>query len=119
MKYLAILDCAITALNCISNFSPPHLPGPYRHSSQQSLRHVSHDDTDQEDYCIQPVVAQDEGDDEESHSKEYSHASDDVDEMFDLTGNWGLTHLQTGGQVSDTAHHSSVTSVHHQTTACS
>ena len=36
------------------------------------------------------MVVQDEGKDEEWHSKEHSNSRDDVDEMFNLTGNRGL-----------------------------
>ena len=35
--------------------------------------HVGDDDTDKEDDGIEPVVAENKGDDEESHSQENSH----------------------------------------------
>jgi len=35
-----------------------------------TFRHVSDDDSDEEDDGVEPVVAQDEGDDEEAHPEE-------------------------------------------------
>ena len=88
----------------------------YSDSSQQTFGHVSHDDTNQEDDSIQPIVAQDEGDDEECDAQEDGHARDDVDEVVDLLMDGGLAHLQPGGQVSDTTHHSVVSRAHHDAT---
>ena len=34
-----------------------------------------------------------------------SDAGDDVDEVLDLLGNWGLTSLKTGGKSGNSAHH--------------
>ena len=78
-------------------------------SGEQTLGHVGDNDTDEENDGIQPVVAQDEGDKEEGYTKEHSHPRDDVDEMLDLPGDRGLTHLESGGQVGNTAHDGSVT----------
>ena len=63
----------------------------YGDSSEQSLRHVSHNDTNEEDDSIEPVISQDEGDDEEGHSEENGHSSDDMDEMGNLFGNGSVT----------------------------
>merc|ERR1719336_2872195 len=56
-------------------------------SGKETFRDVGHDDTDEEDDSVQPVVTQDEGDDEEADTEEDSDASDDVDEVLDLLGN--------------------------------
>ena len=65
--------------------SPSSLP-THSDRGQQTLWHISHDDTDEEDDGLQPSVTQDEGQDEEGHAKEDSHARDDVDEVLDLLG---------------------------------
>ncbi len=62
-------------------------------SGQQTLGYICHNDTNQEDDSIQPVVAQDESNDKEGHAQEHSHAGDDVDEMSNLPSNRGLSHL--------------------------
>ena len=80
---------------------------------QETLRHVGHDDTDQEDDGIEPVVAKDEGDDEEGHTEEDCDRGDDVDEVFNFFGNRGLSTLETGGKTGNPAHHSVVSDVDH------
>ncbi|KAM7249417.1 hypothetical protein ACFE04_008271 [Oxalis oulophora] len=60
--------------------------------------------TDQEDDGVQPVVAEDEGDNEKGHTQEYSDAGDYVDEMVDFFGDRRFTGVQTRGQTSDTTH---------------
>merc|ERR1719384_1086505 len=80
---------------------------------QQTLGHVGHDDTDQEDDGVQPVVAEDEGDDEESDSEEDSDSGDDVDEVSNLLSNGSLVALQARGQTSNPAHHGVVSNVDH------
>ena len=72
---------------------------------EETLGHVGHDDADQEDHGVEPVVAEDEGDDEEGDSEEDGDGGDDVDEVLDLLGNRGLTSLKTGGKTSNSAHH--------------
>ena len=64
-----------------------------RDGGEQTFRYISDNDTDEEDDGIEPVVSEDESDDEEWYSKEHSHSGDDVDEMLDLTGNRGLSHF--------------------------
>merc|ERR1719486_37927 len=82
-------------------------------SGKETLGHVGHDDTDEEDDRVQPVVTQDEGNDEEADTEEDSDPGDDVDEVLDLLGNGGLTSLQTGGKSSNPAHHGVVPDVDH------
>ena len=60
-------------------------------SGEQTFGHVSDNNTDQEDDSIKPIVAEDEGNDEERHTEEHSHSSDDVDEMSNLLSNGGVT----------------------------
>jgi hypothetical protein len=78
-------------------------------SGEQTLGHVGHDDTDEEDDSVEPMVAEDESNDEESHTQEDGHASDQVDEMVDFLGDGGLAGAQTGGQASNTSHDGVVT----------
>lgn len=78
-------------------------------SGKQTFGHVGHNDTNEEDDSVQPMVAQDESNHEESHTQEDGHTSDQVDEMVDFLGDGGLASVQTGGQTSDTSHDSVVT----------
>ena len=71
--------------------------------SEQALRLVCHNDPDEKDDSVEPVVAEDEGDDEEANAKEDSSGGDDVDEVLDLLGNEGLTSLQTICESSDSS----------------
>ena len=48
---------------------------------EETLGHVGHDDPDEEDDGIQPVIAEDEGNDEEGNTEEDSNASDNVNKM--------------------------------------
>ena len=70
-------------------------------SCKKSFRYIGDDDADEEDDRVEPVVAEDEGDDEEGDAKEDGDAGDDVDEVLDLFGDRGLTSLETGGQTSN------------------
>ena len=72
---------------------------------EEAFGHISHDDTDQEDDGVQPVVAESEGDDEEGHAKEDGHSRNDVDEMLNLAGDWRLSRVQTSGQPGNATHH--------------
>ena len=47
---------------------------------EQTLGHVGHDDTDQEDDGVQPVVAEDNSDDEEGDTEEHGDTGDQMDE---------------------------------------
>lgn len=63
-------------------------------SSQQSFRHVGHNNTNEEDDSLQPAIAQDDGQDEEGDSQEDSHACDDMDEVLDFLGDGGFPCFQ-------------------------
>merc|ERR1719341_1773209 len=78
---------------------------------KKTFGHVGHDDADQEDDGVEPVVAEDEGDDEEGDTEEDSNAGDDVNEVFNLFGDGGLSSFKTRGQTSNPAHDSVVTDV--------
>lgn len=80
----------------------------YRDSGEQTFRHVSHNDTDEEDDGVEQGVAEDEGNDKERHAEKDGHGCDDVDKMSNLSGNRRLSDLETRGEVSDTSHHGSV-----------
>lgn len=87
-------------------------------SSQQSLRDIGNDDADEEDDRLQPGVAQNEGQDEERHAQEDGHARDDLNEVLDLHVDGRLTHLQTGRQSRNAAHHRTITCIDHYAMGC-
>lgn len=82
-----------------------------RHGGEQTLRHVGNDDTDEEDYRVQPRVALNKGDDEEGNAKKYGDASDEVDEVRDLAGDWRLTCLESGCEIRNAAHYRPISRV--------
>lgn len=86
-------------------------------SSQQTLRHISDDDSDEENDGLQPGVSQNDWQNEERQSQEDSNASDDVNKVLDLLGDGGFPCLQSWGQRGDAAHHGAVTSADHNTTS--
>lgn len=90
----------------------------HRDSSQQSLRDVGNNDADKEDDGFQPRVAQNEGQDEEWHAQEDGHACDDLNEVLDLHVDGCLTHLQTGRQSRNAAHHCMITCIDHYAMGC-
>lgn len=61
--------------------------------------------TNEEDDSVQPMVAEDESDDEEGDTEEDGHARDEVDEVVDLLGDRGLSSVQARSEAGDTAHH--------------
>lgn len=61
--------------------------------------------TDQEDYSVQPMVAEDKSDDEERNSQEDGDASDQVDEVVDFLRDGGLSRVESRGQTGDAAHY--------------
>ena len=81
--------------------------------SEKALGYVCHNDPDEEDDSVEPVVAEDEGDDEEADAKEDSDGGDDVDEVLDLLGNGGLATLKSRDESSNPAHHCVVSNVDH------
>ena len=76
-----------------------------RDSGQQALGHIGHDNPDEEDNSVEPVVAEDKGDDEEGDPEEDGHPGDDVDKVGNLLGNRGLTRFQADGEAGNAAHH--------------
>ena len=70
-------------------------------SSEEALRYVCHNDPHEKDDSVEPVVAQDESDYEETDTKEDGDCGDDVDEVLDLLGDRGLTSLKSGGQAGN------------------
>ena len=76
---------------------------------QKTFGHVGHDDTDQEDDSVQPLVAKGQGDDEESHTEKDGNASNQVDEMGNFAGDRSFAGVQTGSQSSNSTHDSIVT----------
>ena len=87
--------------------------GPYGDSGQQALWDIGHDDADEEDDSLKPGVSKNEGQDEEGDAQEDGHASDELDEVFDLDGDGRLAHLQPRSQSGDAAHDGAVACGHH------
>ena len=83
----------------------------YSDCGQQTFRYISHNDTNQEDDSLEPGVTQRERQDEEADTKEYSHGWDDMNEMLNLNGDGGISDGQTRGEIGNTSHDSSVTSL--------
>ena len=61
------------------------------------------------------MIPKNEGNDEESDPQEYSHSSNDVDEMGNFFGDGCFTCVQTRGQAGNSSHDSVVTNVDHYT----
>lgn len=87
-------------------------------SGEKTLRDVGDDDTDQEDDGIEPVVLEDDRNDEERDAEEDGHAGDDVDEMVDFLGDRGVSGVETRGEVSDTTHYGAVACADYDSRAC-
>lgn len=79
---LQILDQAVLGRHSLGSESQTH-----GDSGQQAFWHVSDNDTNEEDDCIKPVVAQNESNDEEGDAKEDGHTGDNVNKMFNLHRN--------------------------------
>lgn len=90
----------------------------YSDCSQQSFRHVSHNDTNEEDDSLQPGVTQDDGEDKECDTKEDGHACDYVDEVLNLFGDGGFAGLQARGQSGNATHDCAVSSADNKATRC-
>ena len=90
----------------------------YSDSGQQSFRHVSHNDTDEEDDSLQPAVTQDDGQDEKRDAQEDGHTCNDMDEVLDLFGDGGLSGLQSRGQSSNATHDCAVSGADDDATCC-
>lgn len=91
----------------------------HSYSGQETLRHVSDNDSDEEDDSLQPRVSEDEGQDKERHAQEDGHTGDDVDEVLNFNGDWGTSDFQARGEGSNTTHNSAVTSVDDNTSGSS
>ena len=69
--------------------------------SEKTLGYICHNDSDEEDDCVEPVVAEDEGDDEEADAKEDGDGGDDVDEVGDLFGDRSVAGVQSRSESSN------------------
>ena len=74
---------------------------------------VGHNNTDEKDNGVQPMVAQNKCNDEECDAQKDGDASDYVYEVLDLSGDWCLSHCQPWSEVSNPSHYSSVAGVDH------
>jgi len=112
----AIVAAIITAIECTTTAT---LTTTTTHSDggQQSLGHVGDNNANKEDDCVKPVIAEDEGNDEERDAEEDSDGSDDVNEVSDLASYRRLTDFQPTRQVSNPTHHCTIPSVNHQATS--
>jgi len=80
-------------------------------SGENSFRHVCHDDSDQEDDCVDPRVAHAQRDDEEGDAEEDRDSSDDGDEVMQFFGNRGFTSFKARGKSGDATHDTVVADV--------
>ena len=61
-----------------------HTEGTDRDRGQQTLRYICDDDADEKDDGVEPIVAENESNDEERDSKEDCDAGDQVNEVLNL-----------------------------------
>ena len=66
----------------------------HRERGQKAFGYVGDDDTDEEDDGVTPVVAENEGHDEEDDADEDGHSRDDVNKMADLLRQLSLVDFQ-------------------------
>lgn len=85
----------------------------HRDGGQETFGDIGDDDPDEEDDCVQPEISEDEGDDEEGDPEEDGNGGYEVDEVLDLPRNRRLSRLQTGCQVGDSTHDSTITCADH------
>ena len=89
-----------------------------RDGREQTLGHVRDNDSNEEDDGVEPIVAEDDRDDEERDAKEDRDARDDVDEVFDLARDRRLADLQSARQVRDATHDGAVAGRDHHPATC-
>ena len=94
------LDEAVLAGHALGGESEADSDG-----GQETFGDVGDDDADEEDDGVQPLVSEQEGDDEESDAEEDGHAGDQVDEVGDLAGDGRLARLKSRSQSCDASHH--------------
>lgn len=66
-----------------------------RNSCQQALWNISHNDSNEEDDCIQPEVTKNKSNDKEWDSKKHSNTSNEMDKVSNFTSYGSLACLQT------------------------
>ena len=59
--------------------------------------------TDKEDNSFEPVISENKGQNEEGNTEENGDTSDNMDEMFNLLGNWGVTGADVWGKGGNAA----------------
>ena len=101
-----VLDEAVLAGHSLGSEGQAH-----GNSGDETFRHVGDNDADQEYDGSEPMVSEDEGDDEEGNSKEDGDSSNQVDEVLDFASDGSHSSVQSGGQVGNTTHNSSVSGV--------
>ena len=84
---------------------------------KETFRNIGHNDTNEKDDSIQPVVAKNECNDEEGHTKKHGDSCDEMNEMCNFTGNWCFVVFKPRCQVRDTTHDSSITCIDNYTLA--
>ena len=87
----------------------------YSDGGQKTFWNIGDDDSDEEDDGFDQVVSEDEGENEETDSEEYGDSGNDVDEMFDFSGDWGVTGFESGGETGNSAHDGVVTAENNDT----
>ncbi len=100
----------IIIISIFSNYS-----NTYSYSSQETLWHISDNDTNEEDDSFQPRVAKDQGEDEKGDTQEDGYTSDDMDKVLNLNRDGSATNFKTRGKGGNTTHDSAITSVDYDT----
>ena len=70
-------------------------------SGQETLRHIGHDDADEEDDGVQDIILHGHRDDEEKDADGDRHSCHDVNEVLDLDANGRLRVLDPRSQRGD------------------
>ena len=76
---------------------------------QQAFRHVRHNDADEEDDSLEPVVANAKGKNEEDGAQGGGEQGHQFDEVLDLQSNGGLRAAQASGEKGNLANEGRVT----------
>ena len=95
------------------------MPQTHRHCCQETLWNISDNDTNQKNHSFQPMVLEDEGNDEEGNTQSNSHTSNNVNEMLNLNSNRCLAMPKSTSKNGNSSHHGVVCSLNGNSLACS
>ena len=105
---LQVLDEAVLLGHALGGEREAHGDG-----GEQTLGHVGHNDADEKDDRVEPVVAEHERDDEERDAEEDGHARDQVNEVRYFARNRRLARVQARREVGYAAHDRAIAGANH------